>query len=208
MKIQVVFYIKYGHVYEIAEAVAEGAHQVHGAQVSLWQVPELVPDDVLQKSGADIARAVFAHVPVATPRQLAAADAIIFGTPTQFGNIAAQIRNFLDQTGGLWAEGALVAKVGSVFTSTASQAGNHARQPSCDARASRHDRRRLPVYRPRLANMTEISGGTPYGASIFDRRRRRATAERERARDRPLSGQTCRRNHNGADRRSQNSGRG
>jgi NAD(P)H dehydrogenase (quinone) len=121
-KVQVIFYSMYGHVYQMAEAVAAGARDA-GAEVSLWQVPELVPDEIFEKSGAHAARAAFAHVPAATPMQLAEADAIIFGTPTRFGNMAAQMRNFLDQTGGLWANGAPVGKVGSVFTSTASQHG-------------------------------------------------------------------------------------
>jgi multimeric flavodoxin WrbA len=90
----------YGFVYQMAEAVAAGAREA-GAKVSVWQVPELVPDEILEKSGAAVARAAFAHVPVGKPTQLAEADAIIFGTPTRFGNIAAQMRNFLDQTGGL-----------------------------------------------------------------------------------------------------------
>jgi len=101
-KIQVVFYSMYGHVHRLAEAVAEGAREVNGAEVSLYQVPELVPDEVLEKSGAKTARASFAQVPIARPEQLADADAIIFGTPTRFGNMCAQMRNFLDQTGGLW----------------------------------------------------------------------------------------------------------
>ena len=122
-KIQVIFYSMYGHVYRMAEAVAAGAREAGASEVSLWQVPELVPGEILEKSGAAVARAAFAPVPVATATQLAEADAIIFGTPTRFGNLAAQMRNFLDQTGGLWANGALVGKVGSVFASTASQHG-------------------------------------------------------------------------------------
>jgi NAD(P)H dehydrogenase (quinone) len=122
-RIQVVFYSMYGHIYRMAEAVAEGAREVSGAEVTLYQVLELVPDDVLEKSGAKKAREAFAHVPVIKPEQLADADAIIFGTGTRFGNMTAQMRNLLDQTGGLWMNGALVGKVGSVFTSTASQHG-------------------------------------------------------------------------------------
>jgi len=123
VKIYVVFYSMYGHVYRLAEAVAEGAREVPDAEVTLFQVPELVPDDVLERTGAKAARAAFAHVPVIQPAQLAEADALIFGTPTRFGNMAAQMRNFLDQTGPLWQAGALIGKVGSVFTSTASQHG-------------------------------------------------------------------------------------
>lgn len=167
-RIQVVFYSMYGHVYEMAEAVAEGTRQVRGAEASLWQVPELVPVEILQKCGADIARAAFAHVPVATPRQLATADAIIFGTPTRFGNMAAQMRNFLDQTGGLWAEAALVGKVGSAFTSTASQhGGQETTLVSFHTTLLHHGMIvvGLPYTEPRLSEMTEITGGTPYGAS-------------------------------------------
>lgn len=96
MKIKIVFYSMYGHIYRMAEAVAEGAKEVDGAEVELLQVLELVPDEVLEKSGAKKARAAFAHIPVAKPGDLADADAIIFGTPTRFGNMCAQMRNFLD----------------------------------------------------------------------------------------------------------------
>ena len=118
-KVQVIFYSMYRHIYQMAEAVAAGARDAGADEVSLWQVPELVPDEILEKSGAHAARAAFAHVPVANPTQLAEADAIIFGTPTRFGNMASQMRNFLDQTGGLWMSGGLIGKIGSVFVSTA-----------------------------------------------------------------------------------------
>src|SRR3972149_3765767 len=121
MKVNIVFYSMYGHIYRMAEAVAEGAREVEGAEVELLQVPELVPDEALEKSGARKARQAFAHIPVARPADLADADAIIYGIPTRFGNMCAQMRNFLDQTGGLWARDALVGKVGSVFTSSATQ---------------------------------------------------------------------------------------
>ena len=119
MKVKVVFYSMYGHIYRMAEAIAEGAREVEKADVELLQVAELVPDEALEKSGAKQARQAFAHVSVAKPSDLADADAIVFGTPTRFGNMCAQMRNFLDQTGGLWAQNALVGKVGSVFTSSA-----------------------------------------------------------------------------------------
>ncbi len=109
-KIQIVFYSMYGHVYRLAEAVAEGARQVPGTKVDLYQVPELVPDEALEKSGAKAARKAFAHIPIAQQAKLAEADAVIFGTPTRFGNMCAQMRNFLDQTGKLWLQGALVGK--------------------------------------------------------------------------------------------------
>ena len=120
---KIVFYSMYGHIYRMAGAEAEGAGEVEGARVDLLQVPELVPDEVLEKSGAKAARAAFAHIPVATPNDLADADAIILGIPTRFGNICAQMRNFLDQTGGLWARNALVGKVGNAFTSSSTQHG-------------------------------------------------------------------------------------
>ena len=123
VRIQVLFYSMYSHIYRMAEAVVEGAREVEGAEVSLYQVAELVPEEALEKIGAKGARSAFGHVPIATPGQLAEADAIIFGTPTRFGNMCAQMRNFLDQTGPLWLSGALVGKVGSVFTSTATQHG-------------------------------------------------------------------------------------
>jgi len=113
----------YGHIYRMAEAVAEGVRQVEAATAELYQVPELVPDAALQRTGAARARAVFAHVPMAHVDKLPGADAIIVGTPTRFGNLSAQMRNFFDQTGGLWVKGALEGKVGSVFTSTGTQHG-------------------------------------------------------------------------------------
>jgi NAD(P)H dehydrogenase (quinone) len=168
-KIQVIFYSMYGHVYQMAEAVAAGARE-GGGEVSLWQVPELVPDEILEKSGAAVARAAFDHVPVAKPTQLAEADAIIFRTPTRFGNMAAQMRNFLDQTGGLWANGALVGKVGSAFTSTASQHGGHETTLISFHLTLLHHGMIVvgtPYTEQRLLNMTEITGGTPYGATTL-----------------------------------------
>jgi NAD(P)H dehydrogenase (quinone) len=168
-KIKVIFYSMYGHVYQMAEAVAAGARDA-GAKLSVLQVPELVPDEILEQSGAHAARAVFAHVPVATPAQLVEADAIIFGTPTRFGNMAAQMRNFLDQTGGLWASGALIGKVGSVFASTASQhGGQEMTLVSFQTTLLHHGMIvvGIPYSEQRLVNMAEISGGTPYGATTL-----------------------------------------
>jgi NAD(P)H dehydrogenase (quinone) len=168
--IQVIFYSMYGHIFQMAEAVADGAREAGAGGVSLWQVPELVPDEILEKSGAAVARATFAQVPVAKPTQLAEADAIIFGTPTRFGNMSAQMRNFLDQTGGLWANGALVGKVGSVFTSTASQHGGHETTLVSFHFTLLHHGMivvGLPYTEQRLLNMAEITGGTPYGATTL-----------------------------------------
>ncbi|MBL8528296.1 MAG: NAD(P)H:quinone oxidoreductase [Burkholderiales bacterium] len=169
-KIQVVFYSMYGHVHRLAEAVAEGAREVNGAEVSLYQVPELVPDEVLEKSGAKTARASFAQVPIARPEQLADADAIIFGTPTRFGNMCAQMRNFLDQTGGLWMKGSLIGKVGSVFTSTATQHGGQETTITSFHTTLLHQGMVIvgvPYSEPRLMVMNEVTGGTPYGASTL-----------------------------------------
>jgi NAD(P)H dehydrogenase (quinone) len=123
MKVLIVFYSTYGHVYKMAQAVAEGAKEIAGAQVELRRVPETLPADVLQKMGAVEAQKAFADVPICKVDELASADAIIFGTPTRFGNMCGQMRQFLDATGQLWSQGALVGKVGSVFASTATQHG-------------------------------------------------------------------------------------
>jgi NAD(P)H:quinone oxidoreductase type IV len=170
IKVQVVFYSMYGHVYKMAEAVVEGAKQVAGTEVSLYQVAELVPDDVLEKYGAKGARAAFAKVPIAKPEQLADAHAIIFGTPTRFGNMAAQLRNFLDQTGPLWLKGALVGKVGSVFASTGTQHGGQETTITSFHSTLLHQGMIIvgvPYSEPGLTNMLEISGGTPYGATTL-----------------------------------------
>jgi NAD(P)H:quinone oxidoreductase type IV len=170
MKVQVVFYSMYGHVWRLAEAVAEGAREVPGAAVKLFQVPELAPAEVLEKSGAKAARAAFAHVPLAVVENLAAADAILFGTPTRFGNMCAQMRNFLDQTGALWMQGSLVGKVAGVFTSTASQHGGQETTITSFHSTLLHHGMVIvgvPYAEQRLLNMDEISGGTPYGASTI-----------------------------------------
>jgi len=170
MKIEIVFYSMYGHIYRIAEAVAEGAREVEGAEVELLQVPELVPDEVLEKSGAKKARAAFAHIPVAKVSDLSDADAIIFGTPTRFGNMCAQMRNFLDQTGGLWAQNALVGKVGSVFTSSATQHGGQETTITSFHTTLLHLGMvivGLPYSEARQTTLDEITGGSPYGASTI-----------------------------------------
>jgi NAD(P)H dehydrogenase (quinone) len=170
VKIQIIFYSMYGHVYRMAEAVAEGARGVKGTDVSIYQVPELVPKDILEKSGASEARKAFAHIPVATVEQLADADAIIFGTPTRYGNMCAQMRNFLDQTGGLWAKGALIGKVGSVFTSSATQhGGQESTILSFHITLLHHGMVIVGVPYSEARQMTtdEITGGSPYGASTI-----------------------------------------
>jgi len=170
MKVKVIFYSMYGHVYRMAEAIGEGAQNVHGSDVKLLQVQELIPDEILEKAGAKKAREVFAHIPVAKPEDLADADAIIFGTPTRFGNMCAQMRNFLDQTGGLWAKGALIGKVGSVFTSTGTQHGGQETTITSFHTTLLHHGMiivGLPYSETRQTTLEEITGGSPYGATTI-----------------------------------------
>jgi NAD(P)H dehydrogenase (quinone) len=170
MKVYVVFYSMYGHIYRMAEAIVAGAREVPGAEVALFQVPELVPEAALEKSGAKQARAAFAHVPVMRVDQLPEADALILGTPTRFGNMCAQMRNFLDQTGGLWLKGAFVGKVGSVFTSTGTQHGGQETTITSFHTTLLHLGMIIvgvPYAEARLLNMDEITGGSPYGASTL-----------------------------------------
>lgn len=170
MKTKIIFYSMYGHIYKMAEAVAEGVREVKGSRVELLQVPELIPDNVLEKSGAKKAREAFAHIPVAKPDDLADADAIIFGTPTRFGNMCAQMRSFLDQTGGLWAQNALVGKVGSVFTSTGTQHGGQETTITSFHTTLLHHGMvivGMPYTETRQFTLEEISGGSPYGATTI-----------------------------------------
>ena len=170
MKIKIVFYSMYGHTYKMAEAVAEGAREITEAEVEILQVAELVPDSVLEESGAKKAREAFAHIPTAKPGDLTDADAIIFGTPTRFGNMCAQMRNFLDQTGGLWAQGALVGKVGSVFASTGTQHGGQETTLTSFHSTLLHQGMvvvGLPYSEARQMTLEEISGGSPYGATTI-----------------------------------------
>jgi len=170
MKVLVLFYSMYGHIYQMAEAVAEGAREVEGAEVTLMQVPELMPEEAIAKAGAKKPREAFAHIPVAKPDDLTDFDAILFGTPTRFGNMCAQMRNFLDQTGGLWARNALVGKVGSVFTSTGTQHGGQETTITSFHNTLLHQGMiivGLPYSESRQMTMDEITGGSPYGASTI-----------------------------------------
>ena len=169
-KIQIVFYSMYGHSWKMAEAVAEGARSVSGTEVSLDQVAETLPAEVLAKMYATDAKKAFAHIPVAKPEQLAEADAIIFGVPTRYGAASAQMQTFLDATGGLWQSGALIGKVGSAFTSTASQHGGQETTLLAFSTFLFHQGMVIvgcPYGAPELLNITEMSGGTPYGASTI-----------------------------------------
>ena len=170
MKVLVVFYSTYGHIYKMAEAVAEGAKAVTGAEVEIRRVPETLPQDVLEKMGAVEAQKTFSHVPVCTVEELAQADAVIFGTPTRFGNMCGQMRQFLDATGSLWAEGALVGKVGSVFASSATQHGGQESTILTFHVTLLHHGFvvvGLPYAFQGQMRIDEITGGSPYGATTI-----------------------------------------
>ncbi|MDA8390170.1 MAG: NAD(P)H:quinone oxidoreductase [Gammaproteobacteria bacterium] len=165
-KILVLYYSTWGHVEQMAQAVAEGARKVAGTTVDIKRVPELLPADVLAKMHAKTDQ----KAPVAQPDELAHYDAIIFGTPTRFGNMASPMRSFLDATGGLWREGKLVGRVGSVFVSTASQhGGQETTITSFHATLLHHGMVivGVPYSCPGLTRMDEVSGGSPYGAGTL-----------------------------------------
>ena len=164
-RILVLYYSSYGHIETLARAVADGAASVDGAEVTVKRVPELMPEDVARKAGVKLDQD--AHV--ATPQELAEYDAVVFGTPTRFGNMAAQMRNFLDQTGGLWKDGKLVGKAGSVFTSTGTGGGNETTITSFHSTLLHHGMVivGLPYTAPELNDLSELRGGSPYGASTI-----------------------------------------
>jgi NAD(P)H dehydrogenase (quinone) len=169
-KIKVIFYSMHGHVYKLAEAIAAGAREVSGCEVTLEQVAELVPQDVLESSGAAKARAAFSHIPLADPQKLSEADALIFGTPTRFGMMCAQMRNFLDQTVKLWVAGALVGKVGSVFGASATQhGGQESTLLSFHTTLLHHGMiiAGLPYSFQGQMTMEGLEGCSPYGASTI-----------------------------------------
>jgi NAD(P)H dehydrogenase (quinone) len=170
MKILIVFYSTYGHVYKMAQAVAEGAKTVKGAEVEIRRIPETLPQEVLEKMGALDAQNAFSQIPVCRVDDLAEADAVIFGTPTRFGNMCGQMRQFLDATGQLWADGSLVGKVGSVFTSTATQHGGQESTILTFHVTLLHHGFvvvGLPYSFQGQMRMDEITGGSPYGASTI-----------------------------------------
>lgn len=165
-KILVLYYSTWGHIETMADAIAEGARGVAGTEVTIKRVPETMPDDVIKAIHAKTDQ----QAPIASPDELADYDAIIFGTPTRFGNMAGQMRNFLDQTGGLWAGGKLVGKVGSVFISTGTQHGGQETTITSFHTTLFHHGMvvvGVPYACPALTNMDEITGGTPYGASTL-----------------------------------------
>jgi len=182
-KILVLYYSSYGHVETMAQTVAEGARAVPGAEVVVKRVPELVPEEVAKKSNFKLDQ----QAPIAEPGELPDYDAIIFGTPTRFGNMAAQMRNFLDQTGSLWLNGKLVGKVGSVFTSTATGGGNESTILTFIPTLLHHGMVYvgLPYAAEGLMKIDEMRGGSPYGAATLadtDGSRQPSTTELDLAR--------------------------
>ncbi len=165
-KILVVYYSSYGHIEQMAQAIAEGAQSVADTDVIIKRVPELVPEEVARKAGMKVDQ----DAPIASPNELADYDAIIFGTPTRYGNMAAQMRNFLDQTGGLWVQGALVGKVGSVFASTATQHGGQETTITSFHSTLLHHGMiivGLPYSFAGQSKIDEVTGGSPYGATTL-----------------------------------------
>lgn len=164
-KILVLYYSSYGHIETMAKSVAEGAAEVAGVDVVIKRVPETVPEDVAKAAHIKLDQ----DAPIAKPEELAEYDAIILGAPTRFGAAAAQMRNFLDQTGGLWAKGALVGKVGSVFTSTAVGGGMEVTITGLWPTLAHHGMVivGLPYTAPELSDISELRGGSPYGAGTY-----------------------------------------
>lgn len=163
-KVLVLYYSSYGHIETMANEVAEGARSA-GAEVDIKRVPELMPEEVAEKAGIKLDQ----EAPIAKPEELENYDAVIFGSPTRFGNMASQMRNFLDMTGGLWAEGKLVGKVGSVFTSTGTGGGNETTVQSFHTTLFHHGFVvvGLPYSCPELADVSEVKGGSPLGAGTI-----------------------------------------
>jgi len=170
MKVLVVYYSLYGHIHRMAEAVADGARSVAGAEVTSCRVPETLPPEVIEQMGAVEAQKSLEHVPICSVDELAAADAIIFGSPTRFGNMCGQMKQFLDATGSLWAQGTLVGKVASVFTSSATQhGGQESTILSFHIPLLHHGMVivGLPYSFQGQMGIGEITGGSPYGASTI-----------------------------------------
>ena len=165
-KVLVLYYSMYGHIETMAKAIAEGAASVAGVQVDIKRVPDVMSEEALKKAGAKLDQAA----PVASVDDLPNYDAIIFGTPTRFGNMCAQMRNFLDQTGGLWFQGKLVGKVGSVFASTASQHGGQETTITSFHTTLFHHGMvvvGMPYAIPEMQESSEVCGGSPYGATTI-----------------------------------------
>ena len=165
-KILVLYYSMYGHIEQMSQAIAQGARGVAGSEVTIKRVPETMSADAAKAMGAKVDQ----QAAVATPEELGDYDAIIFGTPTRFGNMAGQMRTFLDQTGGLWMKGALVGKIGSVFASTGTQHGGQETTITSFHSTLLHHGMVIvgvPYACAGLMDMSEITGGTPYGATTL-----------------------------------------
>ncbi|MFO7809392.1 NAD(P)H:quinone oxidoreductase [Guyparkeria sp.] len=164
-KVLVLYYSMYGHIETMAQAVANGAADVDGTEVTIKRVPELIDEETATKAGAKLDQ----FAPIADPKELGVYDAVIIGTPTRFGNMAAQMRNFLDQTGSLWAEGKLIGKVGSVFTSTGTGAGNETTITSAWNTLAHLGMVIVgtPYGIPEMFDISEPRGGGPYGAGTL-----------------------------------------
>src|SRR5690554_2405655 len=164
-RVLVLYHSMYGHIATMAKAVAEGADRVSGVEASIRRVPETMPEEAFRKAGGKTDQ----DAPVASPAELPDYDAIIFGTPTRFGNISAQMRNFLDQTGGLWVKGAQAGKVASVFTSTGTGGGQEMTITSAWPTLAHHGMIIVPIGygTPELFDISKVSGGTPYGATTI-----------------------------------------
>jgi NAD(P)H dehydrogenase (quinone) len=170
MKVLIVYYSMYGHIHRMAQAVAEGAKEVAGAEVILRVVPETLSQEILEKMGAVEAKKTMSHIPVCRVEELEAADAVIFGTPTRFGNMCGQMRQFLDATGKQWQKGSFVGKVGSVFASSNTQhGGQESTILSFHITLLHHGFVivGLPYTFNGQMRMDEITGGSPYGASTI-----------------------------------------
>ena len=177
-KVLVLYHSMYGHIETMSQSVAEGARSVSGVDVTIKRVPETMPEDAFRNAGGKTSQ----PAEIASPAELADYDAIILGTPTRFGNMSGQMRNFLDQTGGLWAQGALAGKVASVFTSTGTGGGQEMTITSTWTTLAHHGMVIVPIgyTTPALFDISEVRGGTPYGASTIaagDGSRQPSTAE-------------------------------
>ncbi|MFC1739090.1 NAD(P)H:quinone oxidoreductase [Planctomycetota bacterium] len=164
-KILILYYSMYGHIETMAKGVAEGASSVEGVEVIVKRVPELMSEEAAGKAGAKLDQ----DAPIAEPKELGQYDAIIFGTPTRFGNMASQMRNFLDQTGSLWLQGALVGKIGSVFTSTGTGGGNETTIQSFHTTLFHHGMVvvGLPYSCQDLLDLSQAKGGSPLGSGTI-----------------------------------------
>lgn len=182
-KILVLYYSSYGHVETMANEVVKGASEVAGVKVTLKRVPETMPEEIAKKAGFKLNQAA----EIATPQELADYDAILFGTPTRFGNMAAQMRNFLDQTGGMWVKGGLIGKIGSVFVSTGTGGGNETTITSFWNTLIHHGMILVgvPYSEPGLTDLSAMRGSSPYGAGTIagsDGKRTPSDIERKIAR--------------------------